>query len=128
MNWAHFWLPLKGYKNMIRINRERYLKHTITDLETPNKPASTDFSVLGNYSCDSHFGEFDPLLSDVPLTQKSKIIFQEKPPALIENALFCQNPEIELTGREISKQEIGIERRKGDYLPHIWTLCFGGSK
>jgi hypothetical protein len=79
MDWAHLWLPLKGYKNMIRIDRERYLKHTITDLETPNEPASTDFPVLGNYSCDSHFGDFSPLLSTVPLTQNSEIIFQEEP-------------------------------------------------
>jgi hypothetical protein len=61
-DWAHLWLPLKGYKNMIKIDREIYLKHTITDLETPNEPASTDFPVLGNYSCDSHFGEFSPLM------------------------------------------------------------------
>jgi hypothetical protein len=42
-DWAHLWLPLKGYKNMIRIDRERYLKHTVTDLETLNEPSSTDF-------------------------------------------------------------------------------------
>jgi hypothetical protein len=97
-DWAHLWLPLKGYKSMIRIDRERYLKHTITDLETPNEPASTDFPVLGNYYCDSHFEDFAPLLSDVPLTQKSEIIFQEQPPTPVENALFCQNHVIELTG------------------------------
>jgi len=94
---------------MIKINRERYLNHMITDLETPNKPASTDFLVLGNYSCDSHFGDFSPLLSVVPLTQKSEIIFQEELSMPIENALFCQNPAIDLTGREIGKQEIGLE-------------------
>jgi hypothetical protein len=75
-DWAHLWLPLKGYKNMIRIDRERYLKHTVTDLETPNEPASTDFPILGNYSCDSHFGNFSPLLSNVPLTQNSEMIFK----------------------------------------------------
>jgi hypothetical protein len=74
---AHLWLPLKGYKNMIRIDRERYLKHAVTDLETLNEPSSTDFPVLGNYSRDSHFGKFSPLLSDVPLTQNSEMVFQE---------------------------------------------------
>jgi hypothetical protein len=57
-DWAHLWLPLKGYKNMIRIDRERYLKHTVTDLETLNEPSSTDFPVLGNYSYDSYFRTF----------------------------------------------------------------------
>jgi hypothetical protein len=63
---------------MIRIDRERYLKHTVIDLETLNEPSSTDFPILGNYSCDSYFGNFSPLSSDVPLTQNSEIIFQEK--------------------------------------------------
>jgi hypothetical protein len=67
MDWAHLWLPIKGYKSMIRIDRERYLKHTITDLETPNEPAFINFPVLGNYSCDSHFREFSPLMLYCPL-------------------------------------------------------------
>jgi hypothetical protein len=60
IEWAHLWLPLKGHGNMITIDRERYLKHTITDLETLNEPSSTYFPVLGNYSCDSNFGIFSP--------------------------------------------------------------------
>jgi hypothetical protein len=61
---------------MIRIDRERYLKHTVTDLEAFNEPSSTDFPMLGNYSCDSDFGNFSPLSSDVPLTQNSEMDFQ----------------------------------------------------
>jgi hypothetical protein len=72
---------------------------------------STDFLVLGNYSCDSHFREFAPLLSAVPLTQNSEIIFHEEPPTPIENARFCQNPAIEFMRREIGKKEISIEER-----------------
>jgi hypothetical protein len=97
-DWEHLWLPLNGYKSMIRIDRERYLNHTITDLETLNEPVSTDFPVLGNYSYDSHFRDSAPILSNVPLTQNSEIIFQEQPPMLIENTLFFQNLTIELTG------------------------------
>jgi hypothetical protein len=59
-DWAHLWFPLKGHTNMIRIDRESYLKHTFTDLETLNEPSSTDFPVLGNYSCDSDFGIYPP--------------------------------------------------------------------
>jgi hypothetical protein len=51
-DWAHLWLPLKGHTKMIRIDREKYLKHIATDLETKNEPLSTEFPVLGNYSCD----------------------------------------------------------------------------
>jgi hypothetical protein len=31
-DWSHLSLPENGQPNKIRINRERYLKHTVTDL------------------------------------------------------------------------------------------------
>jgi hypothetical protein len=62
---------------MIGIDRERYLKHTVTDLEALNEPSLRDFLMLGNYSCDSDFGNFSPLSSDAPLTQNSEKNFQE---------------------------------------------------
>jgi hypothetical protein len=82
--------------NIIRIDRERYLKHTVTDLETLNEPSSTDFPVLGNYSCDSNFGNFSPFSFDVPLTQNSKMIFQEKLSMTAEETLFCQELALEI--------------------------------
>jgi hypothetical protein len=60
-DWVHLWFPLKGHPNMIRIDKEIYLKHIVTDLETPNEPSSTTFHVLGNYSCDFDF-------NNIPLT------------------------------------------------------------
>jgi hypothetical protein len=92
IDWAHLWFPLKGHMNMIKINRERYLKHMVTDLKTLNKPSSIDFPVVGNYSCDSYFGNFSPLSFDVPLTQKSEMIFQENVLTTIEETLFYQGP------------------------------------
>jgi len=73
---------------MIIIDRERYLKHTITDLETTNEPTSIDFPILANYSCDYNFGNFAPLLSDVSLTQSSEMIFQEESLIPMEDSLF----------------------------------------
>jgi hypothetical protein len=127
-DWAHLWLPLKGYKNMIRIDRERYLKHTVTDLETPNEPSSTDFPILGNYSCDSYFGNFAPLLSDVPLTQNSELIFQEKSVDTDRRHPFM--PKLgartcETRGRE---QETNKGNKNSDSRSQIWTLYFDGSK
>jgi hypothetical protein len=71
-DWSHLWLPLKGNPNMIMINQEKYLKHIITDLEAPNEPSATKFLVLGNYSCDSDFGNFSPCLSEVLFSQRSE--------------------------------------------------------
>jgi ribonuclease HI len=127
-DWAHLWLPLKGYKNMIRIDRERYLKHTVTDLETPNEPASTDFPILGNYSCDSHFRNLAPLLSDVPLTQNSEMIFQEESLMPMEDYFFFQNPSLGLMGEKIEEQDTGDEKERRNHRSQIWTLYFDGSK
>jgi hypothetical protein len=96
-DWAHLWLPLKGHTYMINIDRERYLKHSVTDLETLNEPSSIDFPVLGNYSCDSDFRNFSPLSSDVPLTQNFEMIFQEELPTTAEETLFCQERALEIT-------------------------------
>jgi hypothetical protein len=111
-NWAHLWLPLKGYKNMIRIDRDIYLKHTVTNLETLNEPSSIDFPVLGNYSCDSHFEKISPLLSDVPLTQNYEMVFQDKSPIPTEDTLFCQDPALEITKQKIREKEIIKEEEK----------------
>jgi hypothetical protein len=124
-DWAHLWLPLKGYKNMIRIDRERYLKHTVTDLETPNQPTSTNFPILGNYSCDSHFGNFAPLLSDVSLTQSSEMIFQEEFSMPREDSLFCQDLVLGLLEEKIEEWNTDWN---GNHRSQIWTLYFDGSK
>jgi hypothetical protein len=87
-NWAHLWLPSKGHTKMIRIDRERYLQHTVTDLESFNEPLSTFFPMLGNYSYDSNFNNFSPLSSDVPLTQKYEMTFQENLLVATEETLF----------------------------------------
>lgn len=104
---------------MIRINRERYLKHTVIDIETLNEPSSIYFPMLGNYSCDSHFRKISPLLSDVPLTQNSEMVFQEKLLIPTENTLFCLDPALEITEQEIRELEINKEEEKGHCCSQI---------
>ena len=38
MDWSHLWLPENGRPNRIKVNHERYLKFTVTDLNDPNEP------------------------------------------------------------------------------------------
>jgi hypothetical protein len=104
---------------MIRIDRERYLKHTVTDLETPNEPSSMNLLILGNYSCESHFKNFSPLLSDVPLTQNYEMVFQDKSPIPTEDTPFCQDPVLDITEQKIGEQEINKEKEKGDCRSQI---------
>jgi hypothetical protein len=127
-DWAHLWLPLKGYKNMIRIDRERYVKHTITDLETLNEPSSTEFPMLGNYSCDSYFRNFFPFLSDIPLTKKYEMVFQEKSLIPTEETLSFQDLSLERLEIAVGKEEGNRKREANIPCPKCWILYFDGSK
>jgi hypothetical protein len=127
-DWDHLWLPLKGHTNIIRIDRERYRKHTVTDLEALNEPSSTDFPMLGNYSHEFDFFNFSPLPYDVPLTQKSEMTFQENVSTTTEETLFCQEPLLETPDETRGKGEVSKHEKTNDSRSQVWTLYFDGSK
>jgi ribonuclease HI len=127
-DWAHLWLPLKGHTNMIRIYRERYLKHTIIDLEAFNETSSIDFPVLGNYSCDSDFSNLSPLSSDVTLTQNSEMTFQVNLLIAAEESLFYQEPLLETTDKVGGGEEVSRHGEADDSFSQVWTMYFDGSK
>ena len=35
--WSHLWLPLNGQPNKLKVNREPFLKQTVTDLDGSNE-------------------------------------------------------------------------------------------
>ena len=39
-DWSHLWIPHKGHPNKIRIDRERYMKHTVTQMTQMNQSCS----------------------------------------------------------------------------------------
>jgi hypothetical protein len=106
MDWDHLWFTLKGYANMIKFDRERYLKHTVTNLEAFNEPSSEDFPVLGKYSYDSDFNNSSPLSSDVPLTKNSEMNFQLNILVVAEETLFCQEPLLETIDKLGGEEEV----------------------
>lgn len=62
-DWSHILLPQKGKGDMLRVDRERYMKYVVTELNGPNEPIMFTNSILGNYSFDvcaieTYFGEF----------------------------------------------------------------------
>jgi len=63
MDWSHMLVPKKGHNNYTRVEREKYMKHTVTDLEAVNELVMFTNSVLGNYFLDSFFGDITPELS-----------------------------------------------------------------
>ena len=57
-DWSHIWLPYKGKPNQIKIDREKHMTHTVTEIEQENQPTAFNNNILGNYSSESFFGNF----------------------------------------------------------------------
>jgi hypothetical protein len=100
----------------------------VIDLETLNEPSLTNFLVLGNYSCDSDFGNFFPLSYDVPLTQNSEVSFQENFPITVGETIFFQGPVLETMEQIGGNEESDKEEEANRFFPQFWTLYFDGSK
>jgi hypothetical protein len=64
-DWSHLWFPLNGQPNKLRVNRERYLKYTVTDLNDPNEPFISSENVLENQGINTFFGNFAAEISSV---------------------------------------------------------------
>jgi hypothetical protein len=84
--------------------------------------------MLGNSSCNSYFGNFSPLSSDVHLTQNSEMIFQEELPTAAEELLFYKQPTLEIRELAGGKEESNREWEVDTCCPQVWTLYFYGSK
>jgi hypothetical protein len=59
------WLPKNGQPNKIKINKECYLKHTVTDLNDPNEPLATFENLFETQGIDSFFGNFMNEISSI---------------------------------------------------------------
>ena len=69
-DWSHLWLPYKGHPNKIKVECERYMKHTVTDLNDTNELVVFSNSILGNFFFDTFFRELEVELS--PLANSNK--------------------------------------------------------
>ena len=57
-DWSHLWLPDNDKPNRIKVNRERYLKFTVTDLNDPNEPFTPSADSPEVQGMDTFFGNF----------------------------------------------------------------------
>jgi ribonuclease HI len=103
-DWSHLWLPENGKPNKIRVNRERYLKFMVIDLNDPNElytPPADSPEVQG---MDTYFGNFTAEVSTIDDPQQSsEIKVFTQPTTSIQNS--CESDENQ-----------------------IWFLYFDGSK
>jgi ribonuclease HI len=86
-----------------------------------------DYPILGNCSCDFYFGNFPPHISNIPLTQNSKLPFQEKSSMPTKDSLFCQNPVPGRVEKKGGQHNINNGEGRTDCHSCIWTLYFDGS-
>jgi ribonuclease HI len=103
-DWSHLWLLENGKPNKSRVNRERYLKFTVTDLNDPNEPYTPPVNPPEVKGMDTYFGNFMAEFSPINNPeQKSEI-------------LACTQP---TTSIQQSCEPDGSQ---------IWSLYFDGSK
>jgi hypothetical protein len=69
-DWSHLWLPYKGQSNKIKVERENYMKHTVTDLNDTNEMVMFTRYILGNFSFDTFFEELEDELSHTANSNK----------------------------------------------------------
>jgi hypothetical protein len=73
-DWYHLWLPYNGKPYQIRVKREKHMKHNVTDLDRENEPMDFANIIVGNYSIDSYFGNFNAQASPFqPMDHSSEI-------------------------------------------------------
>jgi ribonuclease HI len=86
-DWSHLWLPENGKPNKIRVNRERYLKFTVTDLNDPNEPYTPSADTPKFQGMDTFFSKFTAEVSPITnLEQQSKIMAYMQPIASIQQS------------------------------------------
>ena len=74
-DWSHLWLPYKGQPNKIKVQRECYMKHTVTDLNDPNEPIMFSNSILAIFYFDTFFEELEAKLSPLKnLDKQSQLL------------------------------------------------------
>jgi hypothetical protein len=74
-DWSHLWRPENGNPNIIKVNREGYLKFTVTDLNDPNEPFTPSADSPKIQGMDTFFSNFMAETSTITnLEQQSKIL------------------------------------------------------
>jgi hypothetical protein len=73
-DWSHLWLPENGKPDKIRVNRERYLKFTVTDLNDPNEPYTPPADSPEVQGMDTYFGNFMAKVSPINNPQQQSEI------------------------------------------------------
>ena len=56
-DWLHMWLPLNGKPNKFKVDREPFMKQTVTDLDGSNESVSFYDNQIEHFTFDTFFGD-----------------------------------------------------------------------
>ena len=56
-DWSHFWLPLNGQPNKLKVNKEPFMKQMVTDLDDSNKFVSYFSAQIEHFTFDTFYGD-----------------------------------------------------------------------
>jgi ribonuclease HI len=102
--WSHLWLPENGKSNKIRVNRERYLKFTVIDLNDPNEPYTPPADSPEVQGMDTYFGNFTAEVSPI------------------------KNPQQQFEIKAFTQPTASIQKSCEPDKNQFWSLYFDGSK
>ena len=68
--WSHSWLPLNGQPNKLKVDREPFMKQTVTDLDGSNKSVSFFNNQIEHFTFDTFFGDLPADVS--PMENENK--------------------------------------------------------
>ena len=63
--WSHLWLRLNGNPNKLKVDREPFMKQTVTDLDFSNESVSFFKNQIKNFTFDTFFGDFPTDVSPI---------------------------------------------------------------
>ena len=69
-DWSHLWLPLNGHPNKCKVDREPFMKQTVTDFDSSNESVSFFSNQIEHFTFDTFFGDLHVDVSPVENVQK----------------------------------------------------------
>jgi len=128
-NWSHLWLPYKGQPNKIKVEREHYMKHTVTKLNDPNKSVMFSRSILGNLCFETFFKELEAELSPPVNSYKQTELLHSNHIAELNCTLVDNRNDASIGSSSCTLLNYSFTNLCTQLTNHkLWTLYFDTSK
>ena len=64
-DWSDLWFPLNGWPNKLKVDRETFMKQTVTDLDGSNESVSFFNNQIEHFTFDAFFGDLPADISPI---------------------------------------------------------------